>query len=196
MGLVCFRARVTCFTPSHGLFTLLERLTGQGLESQLRVRLIDPVLQRRSHHTIDFTYFGQNVERLDAQAVPAHLVVVRCPGRPGGVNTLLARRPQQASAHRSQSRPPGCRSSSSPIGISTAQTADVGSRARSGQTWRIPSPGAHGRYGRAGAPGHYHLHDIHPHPGKHHASALLGGGISPCASGLESNALMRSIISL
>src|SRR5216683_1612816 len=52
-------------------------MTSQRLESQLRVRLIDPLLQRRGHNAIDFTYFGQNVERLDAQAVPAHLGVVR-----------------------------------------------------------------------------------------------------------------------
>src|SRR5712691_4909299 len=52
-------------------------MTGQRLESQLWMRLIDSLLQRRGHNAIDFTYFGQNVERLDAQAMPAHLVVVR-----------------------------------------------------------------------------------------------------------------------
>src|SRR5262244_1713719 len=52
-------------------------MAGQRLEGQLRVRLIHPLLQRRGHNAIDFTYFGQNVERLDAQAVPAHLGVLR-----------------------------------------------------------------------------------------------------------------------
>ena len=52
-------------------------MTGKSLESQLRVRLIHLLLQCRGHNTIDFTYFGQNVERLDAQAVPTHLGVVR-----------------------------------------------------------------------------------------------------------------------
>src|SRR5882757_1679927 len=52
-------------------------MTGQRLESQLWMRLIDSLLQRRGHNAIDFAYFGQNVERLDAQAMPAHLGVVR-----------------------------------------------------------------------------------------------------------------------
>src|SRR5262245_17840714 len=52
-------------------------MTGQRLEGQLRVRLIHPLLQRRGHDAIDFTYFGQNVECLDTQAMPAHLCVVR-----------------------------------------------------------------------------------------------------------------------
>src|SRR5262245_43474105 len=51
-------------------------MTSQGLESQLRVRLIHPLLQRWGHNAIDFTYFGQNVERLDAQAMPAHLCIM------------------------------------------------------------------------------------------------------------------------
>jgi len=52
-------------------------MTSQSLESQLRVRLIDPLLQRWGHNAIDFAYFGQNIERLDAQAMSAHLGVVR-----------------------------------------------------------------------------------------------------------------------
>src|SRR5215475_2884045 len=51
-------------------------MTGQRLEGQLRVRFIHPLLQRRGHDAIDFTYFGQNVERLDAQAVPAYLCIM------------------------------------------------------------------------------------------------------------------------
>src|SRR6266849_1060097 len=49
----------------------------QAPEGQLRMRLVHLLLPRRGHDAIDFTYFGQNVERLDAQAVPAHLCVVR-----------------------------------------------------------------------------------------------------------------------
>src|SRR5262245_21135870 len=52
-------------------------MTSQGLEGQFRVRFIHPMLQHRGHNAIDFTYFGQNVKRLDAQAVPAYLGVVR-----------------------------------------------------------------------------------------------------------------------
>src|SRR5215510_2546702 len=52
-------------------------MASQRLEGQLRVCLIDPLLQRRGHNVIDLTYFGQNVECLDAQAMPAHLGVVR-----------------------------------------------------------------------------------------------------------------------
>ena len=63
------------------------------------MRLIHPLLQRRGHNAIDVTYFGQNIERLDAQAMPAHLGIVR------GVQERSRRRrehttgpaPQQAS---------------------------------------------------------------------------------------------------
>ena len=107
-------------------------MTSQRLEGQLWVRLVHPLLQRRGHNAINFTYFGQNIERLDAQAMPAHLGVVR------GVQERSRRRrehttgpaPSKRRAQRSQSRPPGCRSASNPMGISTALTADVGSRAR------------------------------------------------------------------
>src|SRR5262245_37438848 len=51
-------------------------MASQRLERQLRVRLIHPLLQRRGHDAIALTYFGQNVERLDAQAVPAHLCIM------------------------------------------------------------------------------------------------------------------------
>jgi len=52
-------------------------VASQGLESQLRVRLVHLLLQRWGHDAIDFTDFRQNVERLDAQAMPAYLGVVR-----------------------------------------------------------------------------------------------------------------------
>src|SRR5262244_449870 len=52
-------------------------MASQKLEGQLRVCLIHPLLQRRGHNAIDFTYFGQNVERLDTHAMPPHLCVVR-----------------------------------------------------------------------------------------------------------------------
>jgi hypothetical protein len=43
---------------------------------------------------------------------------------------------------------------------------------------------------------HYPSRTTPIYPGNHDAGVLLGGGIPPCASGLESNALMRSLISL
>src|SRR5262245_32819890 len=73
-----FQGTESFFTPSHRLFAVLYGTPSQGLKSQLRVRLVDSVLQHRAHNAIDFTYFGQNVEGLDAQAMPAHLAVVCC----------------------------------------------------------------------------------------------------------------------
>src|ERR687887_2886844 len=66
----------SCFTSGNGLFTILYRVASQGLESQLWVRLVHLLLQRWGHDSIDFTDFGQNVKRLDAQAMPAYLGVV------------------------------------------------------------------------------------------------------------------------